>query len=127
MLLLVDENVPQSVADFLASRGHDVRLVRELLPAQTPDQVVAIVGDALAAIIVTWDKDLRRLAARMPLGSQGRFRRLGRISFRCRESRGLQRIKEVIESLEFEYAQVQKRADKRLIVVVTETSFSVNR
>jgi predicted nuclease of predicted toxin-antitoxin system len=53
MLLLIDENVPNSVAKFLADRGHDVRFVRDLLPAGTPDPVVAVVGDRLSAIVVT--------------------------------------------------------------------------
>lgn len=35
MLLLIDENVPNSVAGFLADRGHDVRFVRELFPIHT--------------------------------------------------------------------------------------------
>ena len=44
MALLVDENVPASVATFLADRGHEVRLVRELFPAGTPDPVIAAVA-----------------------------------------------------------------------------------
>jgi hypothetical protein len=29
---LIDENVPDSVSNFFRERGHDVRLVRDLLP-----------------------------------------------------------------------------------------------
>jgi len=32
MTLLIDENVPASVADFFAGRGHSVEYVREILP-----------------------------------------------------------------------------------------------
>jgi predicted nuclease of predicted toxin-antitoxin system len=47
MLLLIDENVPMSVARFLADRGHDVRFVRDLFPAGTPDPIIAMIGDKL--------------------------------------------------------------------------------
>ena len=39
MTLLIDENVPNSVAEFFAERGHHVSYVRDLLPAVTPDPV----------------------------------------------------------------------------------------
>lgn len=51
MLLLIDENVPNSVAEFLAERGHDVRLVRDLFPAGIPDPVIATIGDRLSALV----------------------------------------------------------------------------
>lgn len=127
MLLLIDENVPNSVADYLRDRGHDVRLVRDLFPAGTPDPVIAALGDELRAIVVTWDPDFRRIAARVPVGERQRFRRLGRISFRCNEASGKRRIEELIDSIEFEYDLVQKRGDKRLLVEITETTFRVIR
>jgi predicted nuclease of predicted toxin-antitoxin system len=53
VLLLIDENVPRSVAEVFARRGHDVRLVRDLFPAGIPDLVIATIGDRLSAIVVT--------------------------------------------------------------------------
>ncbi len=64
--LLIDENVPASVAEFFASRGHNVRFVRDLLPAGTADPVVATIGDKLSAIVVTWDRDFDKLAESDP-------------------------------------------------------------
>jgi predicted nuclease of predicted toxin-antitoxin system len=60
MLLLIDENVPTSIAEFFTSRGHEVKFVLDLLPGGTPDPVIATVGDRLAAIVVTWDRDFDR-------------------------------------------------------------------
>ena len=127
MRLLIDENVPKSVADFFNSRGHEVSLVRDLFPSGTPDPVIAAMGDQMDAIVVTWDRDFRALASRVPAGTRTKFRNLGRISFRCNEARGRQRIEELIDSIEFEYAQVQKRHDKRLIIEILESAFRVNR
>jgi predicted nuclease of predicted toxin-antitoxin system len=126
--LLIDEDVPQSVVDFLQERGHEAILVREILLPGAADPVIAAIGDELEAIIVTWNqKDFRRLASRTPPRTGRAFRRLGRISFRCHESRGRSRLEQVIESIEFEYQQSLKLSDSRLIMEVGETYFRVLR
>jgi predicted nuclease of predicted toxin-antitoxin system len=61
MLLLIDENVPDSVAKFFAERGHEVRFVRDLFPGGTPDPVIATWGNRVSAIVVTWDHDFEKL------------------------------------------------------------------
>ena len=128
MLLLIDENVPDSVAHFFRQRGHDVRLVRDLFPAGTADPIIAKLGDELGAIVVTWNhRDFKKLVARVPKGSGPALRRLGRINFRCNERSGKRRAEELVEWIEFEHDQVQRRRDKRLIVEITETSFRVVR
>ncbi|HYM15214.1 MAG TPA: DUF5615 family PIN-like protein [Dehalococcoidia bacterium] len=127
MRLLIDENVPDSVSEFFRERGHEVQLVRDLFPNGTPDEVIAAMGDKLEVIVVTWDRDYRRLASRAPSGTRSRFRKLGRIVFRCNESRGRRRLQELIETIEFEYQQVQSRRDKRLIVEISETTVRIDR
>lgn len=128
MLLLIDENVPDSSTAFLRERGHDVRLVREMLPRGAPDQIVALVGDQLGAVIVTWNhKHFQSLAPRAPHGTHQRFRRLGRISFLCKETRGRRRMEQFFELIEFEYTLAQRRHDPRLIVEVTENALVVVR
>src|SRR5688572_16889797 len=103
MLLLIDENVPDSVARLFAERGHDVRFVRDLLPAASPDPVIALIGDRLSAIVVTWDRDFESIVRRVPAGNRARFRRLGRISFKCNEVRGRELLAQWIEMIEFHY------------------------
>jgi predicted nuclease of predicted toxin-antitoxin system len=126
MLLLIDECVPTSVTEFFRERGHEVWHVTDTLLPGTPDQVVAKIGDQYSAIVVTWNaKDFKRLAARIPEGNQQRFRHLGRINFRCRESRGRQRAEAMIEAIEFHFAFAQRQGDKRLLLDITETTFTV--
>jgi hypothetical protein len=85
--------------------------------------VIATLGDSLSAIVVTWNhRHFKRLATRVPAGNRRLFRNLGRIDFRRRETRGRQRAEECIELIEFVYAQVQRRRDKRLLVEITETT-----
>lgn len=121
MLLLIDENVPASVAKVFADRGHDVRLVRDLFPAGTPDPVIATIGDRLSAIVVTWDKDFDRIISRVPEGNRARFRKLGRISFRCNEVRGKALLQKWIEMIEFHYEHCMQDPDLRMIVQIQES------
>jgi predicted nuclease of predicted toxin-antitoxin system len=128
VLLLIDEDVPQSVADFFAARGHQVTFVRDILLPGTPDAAIAAVGDEMEAIVVTWNqRDFRRFASRVPKGARQSFRRLGRISFRCNQLRGRIRVEQVIESIEFEYEQSQRLRDTRLIMEIGESFFRVQR
>jgi len=121
MLLLIDENVPNSVAEFFLERGHDVRFVRDLFPGGTPDPVIATIGDQLSAIVVTWDRDFEQLVRRIPEGNRARFRRLGRISFRCNEVRGRELLERWIDLIEFHYHQALAQADFRMIVQIQES------
>lgn len=121
MLLLIDENVPSSVAAVFISRGHDVRFVRNLFPAGTPDPVIATIGDRLSAIVVTWDRDFDSLVRRVPEGNRARFRKLGRISFKCNEVRGRLLLEKWIDMIEFHYARAESDHDIRMIVQIQES------
>jgi predicted nuclease of predicted toxin-antitoxin system len=125
VLLLVDENVPQSVADFFAARGHQVKQVGDILPAATPDPVIAAVGDQMSAIVVTWDKDFESLVGRIPRGSQAKFRRLGRISFRCDYADGVRQLEKWMPLTEFHYAQAAASKTFRLILEIQRNAFRI--
>lgn len=128
MLLLVDESVPDSVSDFFRERGHDVRLVRDLFLPGTPDPVIAAMGNEWGATLVTWSlKGLNRRAGRAPAGEAPRFAKLGRIVFRCSAAKASKRAEELIEWIQFEHTQVQRRGDRPLAIEIAETSFSVMR
>lgn len=128
MLLLIDENVPNSVAELFRERSHDVRFVPDLFPSGTPDSAIAMAGDEMGAIVVTWNhRDFEKLAPRVRKGDLQRSQPLGRINFRCREGRGRQRLEQMIESIEFEYAQVVKLRHHRLMIEIGETSVRMFR
>ena len=125
MLLLIDENVPNSVARFFVERGHDVHFVRDLLPAGSPDPVIAVVGDRLSAIVVTWDRDFEQIVKRVPEGNRTPFRRLGRISFRCNETKGRQLVERWIDHIEFHYQRALNADDFRMILQIQESGLKM--
>lgn len=118
MVLLIDENVPNSVVELFRDRGHEVHLVRERLAAGTPDPVVAVIGDRLSAIVVSWDRDFQRLVSRIPHGNRTRFRKLGRISFKCNETQGRTLLEKWIDFIELHYEKCQTEPDFRMIVEI---------
>jgi predicted nuclease of predicted toxin-antitoxin system len=125
MTLLIDENVPNSVAQFFIDRGHSVSYVRDVLPAGTPDPVVARIGDRLSAIVVTWDRDFETIIKRVPPGNKNAFRRLGRISFKCSEPKGRALLERWINMIELHFAQCLEEKDFRMIVQIQESGIKL--
>jgi predicted nuclease of predicted toxin-antitoxin system len=121
MTLLIDENVPNSVAQFFIDRGHSVSYVRDVLPAGTPDPVIARIGDRLSAIVVTWDRDFETIIKRIPQGNKNAFRRLGRISFKCAEPKGKALLIRWVNMIELHFAQSLTEKDFRMIVQIQES------
>lgn len=94
--------------------------MRDILPTDAPDQLVAAVSERSEAILVSFDKDFRTLAPRIGMGRR-HFRRLSRIAFRCPEPSAAQRLKEALALIEFEWAGAQAKPDKRIIIEIGPT------
>ena len=118
MLVLLDQNVPDSVAPVFEEHGHEVIFLRDILPTDTSDQVVADVSETEGAILVTCDKDFKRIAPRIPLGQRQRFQRLSRISLDCPEPQAANRVRAAMVFIEAEYAIAQAANDPRMIVTI---------
>lgn len=125
MTLLVDENVPNSVAIYLEARGHTVIQVRDVTAAGSPDALVAAIGNNLGAIVVTWDRDFEKIVRRIPLGSRAKFRQLGRLSFRCKEPRGVALLEKWIDQIEFFHARRNADKDFRMIIQIQESGLKI--
>jgi len=48
----LDENVPDSVARFIRSKGHEVRLSRDTVPVGSPDPLIATVTEQNGWVLV---------------------------------------------------------------------------
>jgi predicted nuclease of predicted toxin-antitoxin system len=128
VVFLIDENVDIEVGQFLAARGHTVHYVVQVLMPGAPDPMLAQWADVREAIIVTHNaKDFKILVSRVPHQGRSHIRNAGRLTLRCRESRAKARVEELIDSIEFEHAQTQKRKDKRFIAEVGDSKFNLVR
>lgn len=54
---LTDHNVPEDVFHCLKKRRHLVTRVRDEMPADSPDHIVAAAAMSAGRILVSWDKD----------------------------------------------------------------------
>lgn len=127
MKFFVDQNVPAAVGQYLRSRGYEVVLLRERIPTESPDTLVAAVAEANDAILVTFDPDFKALASRIGIG-QRRFRRLSLIRFeKCRESQAGRRMEVALSLVEHEWAIASGERDRRLFVVITSQTIRTHR
>lgn len=125
MRRLVDQNVPDAVAVFFRARGHDVRLVRELLGRAAPDQLIAVTAELQGVIVVTFDKDFSRFRKLLPEGQRSGFvAGAGVLHLAMREPRGVARLTEEIEIIEM-YVARAAREGKVVRIRLTETTIQL--
>jgi hypothetical protein len=127
MRLLIDECVRRTVAEIFIHRGHEVHFAMQELGQRIPDVLVAGAADRSGLIMVTSNyRHFEALLSRGPAQNQQPFRHAGLISFeKCPDSKTDSRLKQTIESIEFEYSQALKRRDQRLIVGIFPDEFRV--
>lgn len=116
----IDQCVPDSVGRVLTSLGHEVVLLREKLPPNSPDALVASISEQNNAVLISMDSDFRKLAPRIPLGKR-RFRKLSRIGLKCAEPKAARRLEDALSLFEHEWERAQAQSDRRVIVEVGET------
>lgn len=125
--LLLDHNVPVSVAHVFEEHGHDVFLVRDVLPVDSPDPLVATFSEGDGLILVSCDRDFQLIAPRIPKGARARFRRLSRIVLQCNEPQAAERVRAAMSLIESEYQIALKSGDTRMIVVIQNAGIKTHR
>ena len=127
MRFILDENVPNSVNEMLGVRGHDVASILEYIAQGAPDQVVAAITEHESAVLISHDKDFRKIAPRVPDGQRQRFRRLSVIRMRCGKPRSAERLHTAISIIELEFEERERMPDKRMIVEIGKGTITVFR
>ena len=127
MRFFIDQNVPDSVGRFLSERGYEVVFLRQRIPNDSPDALVAAVAEANNAILITFDPDFKALASRIGIGRR-RFTKLSLIRFeKCRESQAARRIEAALSLIEHEWARSYGEDDRRMFVVITSQTIRTHR
>jgi len=119
MRLLIDENVPDSTAKAFEARGHETIYVRDD-NARARDQAIARIAELRGAIVVTWNVRHFRPIIRKRLGiSRQSVHQMGLIGFRCDESIGARRVKEIGSLIEYAFSTGQRVSSDSVAVTVT--------
>src|SRR5205823_4732398 len=127
MHFMLDENVPQDVADMLARLGHKAEFIRDYVPPGSPDPLVAVVSEELSAILVSFDGDFEKIAPRISAGQRARFRKLSRIWMCCGEPQAAQRLERGLDLVLTEHALAQTMSDKRMLIWISKSFFKTYR
>lgn len=129
MRFFVDQCVPESVAKTLEEHGHEAIRLRERIPPDSPDTLVAAVAEANDAILVTMDGDLKAIVSRHGVG-QNRYRRLSLLRFaKCPESIAASRLARAMSLIEHEWkiGAGRESSDRRMFVVITKDTIRTHR
>lgn len=125
---LLDENVPEAVAEFLRNRGHSVVWSRSVVPLESPDILVIREADRIGAVVVTSNrKHFHPIIHREAPGVSPRFLRAGLLSFKCNYANAVARLALLISRIEAEYTELQGEEDQRLIFEIWEDKYSIHR
>jgi hypothetical protein len=127
MRFLLDHNVPDSVAVALVELGHDVVLVREILPTDASDPLVGTTAEHDNRVLVSLDRDFQKLDPQRPDGHRARFRRLSRIWLNCRPARCAARIRLFIREIEWERKAHAEQSLPKMNLHLFENGFKTHR
>lgn len=122
-----DHNVSESTCKALEDAGHEVIRLRDVMPPDSPDPIVATAAESAEAILVSHDRDFAKIAPRIPKGERSRFKRLSRIHLQCRYPSAAQRMIAALSLIQFEWEEAQGRKDKRIQVIVQQQGIKALR
>lgn len=124
---LIDENVQASAGRLLAARGYEVRYSRDLLFASAPDMLLMTTALFEGFVVVTHDRDFRRLSKLIPHVYKTRAQRQwGRISLQVPETQAARYLELFLPEIEFLYHMATERHD-RFLMTITRSGYQVTR
>ena len=128
MHVFIDECLPStSLRVIFEERGHTVEVVGQGFPAGTPDRSILAAADKIGAVVISSDTDWQSLIRSIGDSERrGQFRRAGRILLNCPHNVAIERVRDLIETIEFEYGIAQRRGHQ-LIMRITGGNFRVER
>lgn len=127
MKFILDENVPVSARKVLENKGHTVDLIIDHVARGAIDPVVATVSEQLDSVLVSFDGDFEKIAPRVPVGAQRRYKRLSRIWLRCSEYQTSSRLEKALSLIESEYKIAQHSEDVRMNIWLSNGYIKTHR
>ena len=109
----LDNNVPDSIGNYLQGRGHSVFRQRAYIPTDSPDPLVATTAMEAGRVLITQDKDFNNQRF-----MKERFARLSRVSLVGPSHTLLDAMKQHIDLIEFQWDRGKAQGAPRMIVFV---------
>lgn len=119
MRFLIDHNVQVSVQRVLKQLGHDVALSKDEVGQEAADPVVAAAAIDQDRILVSHDKDMKRVQRFLSDKNRARYRKLCRLMLQCPEPVAARRLEAMMPLVEFEFAQA-RHCDAPMLIHIQE-------
>lgn len=98
------------VVSLLRGYGHEVVLSRDVLAASAPDQLLSLLGQYEALVVVTHDRDFRKFRQMLPEHERSRFSAgAGRLHLDVPYVLSPRRVEEEMENIEHHFRQALRR------------------
>ncbi len=123
---LIDQNVQHSVGRCLAEFGHDILWSRDAVGQGAPDPQVAAAAMSENRVLVSHDKDMKRIERYLSEGYAKRFPSLCRLMLNCPEPMAARRVEGLMSLIEFEFAVCFER-NHRFVFHVQERRVRIIR
>lgn len=124
---MLDENVPERVAETLRRLDHEVVRSTDVVVAGSADQLVATAAQEGGWILVSHDRDFKRIERLCSEGQQQRFPTLSRLLLSCPEPASAVRLETFMSIVEAEFARVQLLQDARPMMDIGERRIRIFR
>jgi predicted nuclease of predicted toxin-antitoxin system len=100
-----DQNVPDSVGNYILESGHNLVRLRDVMPTDTKDPIIAVACEQYGQVLITHDQDFKSSAKRLGI-TQKQYQGLHRVLMRCPEPMSASRLSLAMELIkrEWEYA-----------------------
>jgi predicted nuclease of predicted toxin-antitoxin system len=112
----LDEGVPVEVSRIFEAHGHEVVPFAEALKPGSADVLVCAAAQANEAILVAFDRDMKKLAQRQGVSAK-RFSKLHLLQFECQEPMAATRLEQAMSLVVHEWAIIDAKAARLHIVI----------
>lgn len=126
MRFLLDENVQTAIIVALTERGHDAMRSTEILEIGAPDQLVATAALENDRVLVSHDKDMRRIDRKISESHRERFPNLCRLMFCLPEPEALARLLMFMPLVELEFEQA-RMANQPMMLEICARRIRIHR
>jgi predicted nuclease of predicted toxin-antitoxin system len=109
--------VPAAVARVFESHGHEVIPFDDVTRRGAADLLVCRAAQVNHAVLVAFDKDMKRIARGLGVGME-RFKRLNLIKFDCEKPMAAKRLELAMTFIEHEWLVSDEKTARRLYVVI---------
>jgi predicted nuclease of predicted toxin-antitoxin system len=120
-----DQNVPDSVGEYLKSVGHQLTRLRDVMAIDTPDPIIEVACSKSGHVLLSHDKDFKQVSKRLNITQKQYRNSLHRIILRCPEPNDVKRISEALPLIELEWLLLNENLP--MIIEIRDKGILISR